>query len=171
MRAPFPDDSTLIKTIVDHLAHNRGVKLEGFRNPEVVEKLTLEYMSEHWNVHPLRRVDVHGGFFISLVTLRFLKHLAETRDKFERPLDPYRKMFHSEFIAGLSDPTRSEKVLDVPMSQRGAPPPFGYEPSDYTMINRTDTVPVLWTMDTMRGMAPPWNTNGPLDSPGTSGQI
>ncbi len=39
----------------------------------------------------------------------------------ETPGTPYKKMLHSEFIAGLTDPTRSEKVLDVPMAHRGAP--------------------------------------------------
>ncbi len=60
LRPPFPDDATLIETIIDHLAHNRGIKLEGFQKPEIVESLTCDYMSKRWNVHPKRRVDVHG---------------------------------------------------------------------------------------------------------------
>ena len=60
MRAPFPPDAELNDIIMDHLVHHRGVKLEGFRTPEVVERLTSEYMATQWNVQPGRVVEVHG---------------------------------------------------------------------------------------------------------------
>ena len=60
MRAPFPPDAELNNIIMDHLVHHWGVKLEGFRTPEVVERLTSEYMATQWNVQPGRVVEVHG---------------------------------------------------------------------------------------------------------------
>ncbi|KAK0421501.1 hypothetical protein EV421DRAFT_1917377 [Armillaria borealis] len=99
IRAPFPDNAQLIDTILDHLAHNRGVKLEGFREPDIIKVLSSEYMATHWNVQPARLVEVHDMF-----------------KKMKTPGTPYKKMLHSEFIARLADPTRSEKVLDVPMA-------------------------------------------------------
>ncbi|PBK71193.1 hypothetical protein ARMSODRAFT_66522 [Armillaria solidipes] len=108
LRPPFPDDATLIETIVDHLAHNRGIKLEGLQEPEIVESLTCDYMSKRWNVHPKRRVDVHDGGVVN-----------------KRCLHPRSEMFQWQFIEGLSDPKWSDKVLDIPMSQWGGPPLFG----------------------------------------------
>ncbi len=57
----FPRQCPVIDTILDHLAHNRGVKLEGFREPDIIEALSSEYMATHWNVQPARLVEVHVG--------------------------------------------------------------------------------------------------------------
>ncbi|KAK0493513.1 hypothetical protein EDD18DRAFT_1356435 [Armillaria luteobubalina] len=122
MRAPFPPDAELNDIIMDHLVHHRGVKLEGFRTPEVVEQLTAEYMATHWNVQPARVVEVHD-------TVRQMK----------TPVFPFKKMLHSEFIDGLADPGRSEKILDVPMTHRGAPPPFGLMDDGYDAWNNTSS--------------------------------
>ncbi|KAK0436191.1 uncharacterized protein EV420DRAFT_1652633 [Desarmillaria tabescens] len=115
---PFPDDMQLINTILKHLAHNRGVKLEGFRKPDIVEALTSEYMAKHWNVQPAQLVEVH-----------------DTLQSMKKPADPFKKMLHSEFIEGVTDPTCSEKILDGPMSHRGAPPPFGLMDDSYGAWN------------------------------------
>ncbi|PBK79268.1 hypothetical protein ARMGADRAFT_1040931 [Armillaria gallica] len=104
IRPPFPDDMQLIDIILDHLAQNRGVKLEGFRKSEIIETLTSDYMTSRWNVQPARLVEVHDTF-----------------QSIKNPAKPFKKMLHREFIDGLTDPTRSEKILDVPMSHRGVP--------------------------------------------------
>ncbi|KAK0488091.1 hypothetical protein EDD18DRAFT_1360046 [Armillaria luteobubalina] len=122
MRTPFPPDAELNDIIMDHLVHHRGVKLEGFRTPEVVEQLTVEYMATHWNVQPARVVEVHD-------TVRQIK----------TPVFPFKKMLHSEFIDGLADPGQSEKILDVPMTHRGAPPPFGLMDDGYDAWNNTSS--------------------------------
>ncbi|KAK0478686.1 hypothetical protein EDD18DRAFT_1364521 [Armillaria luteobubalina] len=122
MRAPFPPDAELNDIIMDHLVHHRGVKLEGFRPTEVVEQLTSEYMATNWNVQPARVVEVH-----------------DTVRQINTPVFPFKKMLHSQFIDGLSDPRRSEKILDVPMTHRGAPPPFGLMDDGYDAWNNTSS--------------------------------
>ncbi|KAK0491934.1 hypothetical protein EDD18DRAFT_1358359 [Armillaria luteobubalina] len=122
MHAPFPPDAELNDIIMDHLVHHRGVKLEGFHTPEVVEQLTAEYMATHWNVQPARVVEVH-----------------DTVHQIKTPVFPFKKMLHSEFIDGLADPGRSEKILDVPMTHRGAPPPFGLMDDGYDTWNNTSS--------------------------------
>ncbi|KAK0481944.1 hypothetical protein EDD18DRAFT_1362942 [Armillaria luteobubalina] len=122
MHAPFPPDAKLNDIIMDHLVHHRGVKLEGFRMPEVVEQLTAEYMATHWNVQPARVVEVH-----------------DTVCQMKTPIFPFKKMLHSEFIDGLADPGRSKKILDVPMTHRGAPPPFGLMDDGYDAWNNTSS--------------------------------
>ncbi|KAK0479491.1 hypothetical protein IW261DRAFT_1419599 [Armillaria novae-zelandiae] len=61
MCAPFPPDAQLNNIIMDHLVHHRGVKLEGFYMPEIVERLMTEYMATQWNIQPARVVEVHGA--------------------------------------------------------------------------------------------------------------
>ncbi|KAK0217203.1 hypothetical protein IW262DRAFT_1464254 [Armillaria fumosa] len=122
MRAPFPPDAELNAIIMDHLAHHRGVKLEGFRTVEAVEQLTTEYMATRWNVQPARVMEIHDTVCQKLL-----------------PVFPFKKMRHSEFIDGLADPTQSEKILDVPMSHRGAPPPFGLMDDGYDAWNNTSS--------------------------------
>lgn len=171
IRAPFPDNAQLIDTILDHLAHNRGVKLEGFREPDIIEALSSEYMAMHWNVQPARLVEVHGRCSCVYQAIRRIPEwVADTFRKMETPGTPYKKMLHSEFIAGLTDPTRSEKVLDVPMAHRGAPPPFGCVlklglASDVA----SHSVPASWTTVMMRGTIPRHSTIGLMDFPGSNG--
>ncbi|KAK0493171.1 hypothetical protein EDD18DRAFT_1357116 [Armillaria luteobubalina] len=122
MCAPFPPDAELNDIVMDHLVHHRGVKLEGFCPTEVVEQLTSEYMATNWNVQPARVVEVH-----------------DTVRQINTPVFPFKKMVHSQFIDGLSDPQRSEKILDVPMTHRGAPPPFGLMDDRYDAWNNTSS--------------------------------
>ncbi|KAK0472041.1 hypothetical protein IW261DRAFT_1571286 [Armillaria novae-zelandiae] len=122
MCAPFPPDAELNDIIMDHLVHHRGVKLEGFYTPKIVEQLTTEYMATQWNVQPARVVEVHD-------TVRQKQHA----------LLPFKKMLHSDFIDGLADPIRNEKILDVPMTHRGAPPPFGMMDDGYDAWNNTSS--------------------------------
>ncbi|KAK0477071.1 hypothetical protein IW261DRAFT_1566542 [Armillaria novae-zelandiae] len=59
MHAPFLPDAELNDVIMDHLVHHRGVKLEGFYTPKIVEQLTTDYMATQWNVDmPARRLHV-----------------------------------------------------------------------------------------------------------------
>ncbi|KAK0482465.1 hypothetical protein IW261DRAFT_1418028 [Armillaria novae-zelandiae] len=120
MRAPFLPDAKLNDVIMDHLVHHRGVKLEGFYTPKIVEQLTTEYMATQWNVQPARVVEVHD-------TVRQKQHA----------LLPFKKMLHLDFIDGLADPIQNEKILDVPMTHRGAPPPFGMMDDGYDAWNNT----------------------------------
>ncbi|KAK0186926.1 hypothetical protein F5146DRAFT_1003919 [Armillaria mellea] len=55
-------DAKLNDIIMDHLVHHRGIKLEGFHMPEVVERLTSEYMAMQWNIQPGRVVEVHATY-------------------------------------------------------------------------------------------------------------
>ncbi|KAK0191527.1 hypothetical protein F5146DRAFT_1001330 [Armillaria mellea] len=90
--------------IMDHLVHHWGIKLEGFHMPEVVDGT---YSLVEW-----------------LKCMSLIQDSDIVHQK-EHPLLPYKKMFHSEFIDGLADPTQNEKILNIPMTHRGAPPPFG----------------------------------------------
>ncbi|KAK0472341.1 hypothetical protein IW261DRAFT_1570931 [Armillaria novae-zelandiae] len=130
MHAPFPPDAQLNDIVMGHLVHHQGIKLEGFHMPEVVEQLTSEYMATHWNVQPARVVEVHGTQF---------PHLGNTIRQMETPIFPFKKMLHSEFIDSLADPGRSKKILDVPMTHEGAPPPFGLMDDGYDAWNNTSS--------------------------------
>ncbi len=163
----------MIDTISDHLAHNRGVKLEGFREPDIIKVLSSEYMATHWNVQPARLVEVHGRLSSVYQALwRILEWVTDTFKKMKTPGTPYKKMLHSEFIARLSDPTRSQKVLDVPMAHRGAPPPFGcILKLGFALDIMSDSEPDSWMMVMTHGIIPHHSTIGLMDFPGSNGPM
>lgn len=165
---PFPDDMQLIDIILDHLAHNRGVKLEGFRDPEIIEDLMSDYMENRWNIQPVRLIEVHGLWLCMICAFLHRINDPDTFKCIKNPAKPFKKMLHHEFIEGLTNPTCSEKILDVPMSHRGAPPPFG-SVSRFSVKTVPDTWIASWMTATMPGTTPHCSTIGHMDYPRSNG--
>ncbi|KAK0474055.1 hypothetical protein IW261DRAFT_1569042 [Armillaria novae-zelandiae] len=101
--------------------HTQAVHRHAEESP-ILEDTNEHIIFMHGTVQPARVVEVH-----------------DTVCQKQHALLPFKKMLHSDFIDGLANPIQNEKILDVPMTHQGAPPPFGMMDDGYDAWNNTSS--------------------------------